>query len=99
MGGDSIGVPSGGEFTALLMVVVKNYRNGEGGKPGMWCLIFKNGIVYPIRLVNLAHFITYVNPIDVEEHNTLLNRSDQGHHGPRSGGIILSVGPVPRAGV
>ncbi|GJL57541.1 MAG: hypothetical protein NPIRA03_03980 [Nitrospirales bacterium] len=62
----------------------------------MWCLIFKNGIVYPIRLVNLAYLITYVKSVDVEEHNTLLNRSDQGHHGSRSGGIVLSVCPVPR---
>lgn len=54
----------------------------------MWCLIFKNGIVYPIRLVNLAHLTTYVKPVDVEEHNTPVNRCEQGHHGPRSGGTI-----------
>ncbi len=62
----------------------------------MWCLIFKNGVVHPIRLVNLAHLITYVKSIDVEARNTLRNRSESDHHGPNSGGNGLHVSSVPR---
>ncbi len=61
----------------------------------MWCVIFKNGVVYPIRVVSLAHLITYVKSIDVEARNTLLNRSDPEHHGPHSGGNGLPVCSVP----
>ena len=60
----------------------------------MWCMIFKNGIVYPIRLVNLAHVIFYVKSIDVETDNTLRYRSDPEHHIPHSGWNGVSVLPV-----
>ncbi len=62
----------------------------------MWCLNFKNGGVYPIRVVNLAHVITYVKSIDVEARNTLLTRSDSDHDGPHSAGNGLPVCSVPR---
>ncbi len=61
----------------------------------MWYLIFKNGVVYPIRVVNLAHLITYVKSIDVQAQNNPLNRSDSDHHGPQSGGNGLHVSSVP----
>ena len=60
----------------------------------MWWLFFKNGIVYPIRLVNLAYVIFYVKSIDVEARNTLRTRSDPDHHIPHSGWNGLSVRPV-----
>lgn len=62
----------------------------------MLCLIFKNAVVYPIRLVNLAHLVSYVKSIEVEARTTLLNRSDSAHHVPHSGGNGLPVCPVPR---
>ena len=60
----------------------------------MWCLIFKNGIVYPIRLVNLAHVIFYVKSIDAEARSTPRTRSEPDYHIPHSGGDGLSVSSV-----
>lgn len=60
----------------------------------MWCLFFKNGIVYPIRLVNLAYVIFYVKSIDVESRNTPRTRSGPDHHISHFGWNGLSVRPV-----
>ena len=66
------------------------------GGSGMWCRIFKNGAVYPIRLVNLAHVMTYVKSIDVEARDSLLHRVDSDYPGPHIGRNGLHVRPFPR---
>jgi len=69
-------------------------------RTGMWWLIFKKGVVYPIRIVNFAHLMTYAKSIiDAEARNTLLNLSDSDHHGCHAGGDGLRVSSARFPGV